>query len=187
MRFAYWPEIVESLPMKYQPIPIFKTERLILRPLADQDYQLLRELDTDPLVVKYLGHGRVRSEQETLSNLQKIIRDYQKYGLGLYAVEDAVSGEFLGRSGLIPWQLENTLMWEIGFTFKPAAWGKGFASESAKFLLEWGFQNLEVSFLISLIHPENQKSIQVAEKIGMSYWKDILIGKDSLAAYRIAK
>ena len=173
--------------MKYTPTPIFKTERLILRQLTDQDYQLLRELDTDPLVVKFLGHGRVRSEQETLSNLQKIIRDYQKYGLGLYAVEDSETGEFLGRSGLIPWFIENTLMWEIGFTFKPAAWGNGFATESAKFLLEWGFENLEVSFLISLIHPENLKSIHVAKKIGMSYWRDIIIGKENLSAYRIAK
>lgn len=173
--------------MNYSPTPIFETERLILRPFIEQDYQLMRELDTDPLVVKYLGHGEVRSENETLSNLQKMQRDYQKYGLGLYAVEDKVSGEFLGRSGLIPWEIESSLMWEIGYTFKVSAWGKGYATESAKFLLEWGFQNLDIPFLISLINSQNIASIHVAEKIGMTYWKDILIAQKSIPAYQITR
>jgi RimJ/RimL family protein N-acetyltransferase len=173
--------------MTYSPPPIFETERLILRPFIEQDYQLMRSLDVDPLVVKYLGHGQVRTENETLSNLQKLLRDYQKYGLGLYAVEDKNTGEFLGRSGLIPWIIEDSLMWEIGYSFKQSAWGKGYATECAKFLSEWGFKNLQAQFLISLIHPNNQNSIHVAEKIGMTYWKDILIGSKLVSAFRLMK
>lgn len=146
------------------PLPIFETKRLILRPFSADDYHSMRELDVDPLVVKFLGHGHVRDENETLSNLQKILNDYQNYGLGLYAVEDKNSGEFLGRSGLIPWIIENTLHWEIGYSFKRSAWNKGYATECATFLLNWGFDNLETEFLISLINAHNESSVHVAEK-----------------------
>lgn len=173
--------------MTYSPNPIFETERLILRPFTGQDYHLMRELDVDPLVVKYLGHGQVRTEKETLANLQKILKDYQKYGLGLYAVEDKKTGDFLGRSGLIPWILEDSLIWEIGYSFKKSAWDKGYATECATFLLEWGFENLQIQFFISLISSSNKNSIHVAEKIGMTYWKDILISSNFLSAYRVMR
>lgn len=135
----------------------------------------MRILDTDPDVVRYLGHGKVRTEEETKRNLNKILNDYEKHGLSVYIAEDKNTKEFLGRTGLIPWTLENQFHWEVGYSFKPTAWGKGYATEAAQFLVDDGFKNLKTDHLISLIHPENKGSINVAKKAGMSFWKNISI------------
>ena len=175
-------------------LPTFETERLKIRPMTTDDFYLMRLLDTDAQVVKYLGHGKVRTEEETKHNLNKILNDYEKYGLGVYIAEDRNTKEFLGRTGLIPWNLEGQFYWEVGYSFKPSAWGRGYATEAAKFLVDYGFKKLKTSHLVSLINPENKGSIHVAKKAGMTYWKDILLesiyaSKQPLivATYRIQK
>lgn len=156
-----------------------------LRPLTKDDYDFMRELDKDPNVVKYLGHGKVRPEEETRKNFIKIQNDYKQHGMGLYLAECKATGEILGRTGIIPWVIESSLMWEVGYSFKPTMWGKGYATEAAQFAVRWGFESLKLDFMISLIHPQNKKSIKVAEKAGMKYWKPISIGRQIASTYRI--
>jgi RimJ/RimL family protein N-acetyltransferase len=165
-------------------LPNFVTERTRLRPIEDHDFINMRELDSDPEVVRYLGHGRIRREEETRANLLKIFNDYKQYGLGLYIVEDLTTREFLGRAGLIPWIINNELTWEIGYSFKRPVWGRGYATEVAKFLATVGFAQLKQDCLISLIHPENSASIHVATKVGMKFWKNHKIGEIDLSMYR---
>jgi len=153
--------------------------------MEDRDLTPMRVLDSDPEVVRYLGHGKIRNEEETRSNLLKIFNDYQTYGLGLYLVEDQISSEFLGRAGLIPWSIDGELIWEIGYSFRPAAWGRGYATEVARHLADWGVTELRQQFLVSLIHPQNTSSIHVAKKIGMVFWKNQKIGSYDLATYRL--
>ncbi|MFN9113763.1 MAG: GNAT family N-acetyltransferase; N-acetyltransferase, partial [Bacteroidota bacterium] len=62
---------------------------------------------------------------------------------------------------------------------------KGYATEAATYLSKWGFDNLQVRYLVSLINPSNIESIDVAEKIGMRYWKDFLIDSSVLSVYRL--
>ena len=77
-------------------LPIFETDRLRLRPFNESDLNNLRTLETDFEVVKYLGNGQIRESEETLNYLKKHFKDYQKYGLGLYAVEDKITGAMVG-------------------------------------------------------------------------------------------
>ncbi len=169
---------------KYK-LPVFETERFRLRPFIESDFNNLRLLDTDPEIVFYLGDGKVRSEETTLKILQKHLGDYEKYGLGLYAIECKVSGDFVGRSGLIPWDIEGKLEWEIGYTLLKKYWGKGIATELAKFLRDWAKLNMPTRYVISLIHPENSQSIKVSEKVGMEFWKKVEISDCECNAYRM--
>ena len=165
-------------------LPIFKTKRLTLRHFTEEDFSFLRELDRNPEVVKYLGHGKIRTEEETRKNLQKAFADYEVFELGLYLVEDSLTKEKLGRAGLIPWTINGEFFREVGYTFKPSAWGKGYATEAATFLKDWGIENLPEDYLVSLIHPENLNSIHVASKIGMNHWKDIEFNGVPISVYR---
>lgn len=99
----------------------------------------------------------------------------------------APSGEPLGRAGLIPWEFGGELIWEIGYSFKPAAWGRGFAFETASFLARYGFTELKQDFLISLIHPENERSIRVANKLGMRFWRPQKLGEHDLSTFRLER
>lgn len=163
----------------------FTSERLALRPFTANDVQVMQMLDLDEEVVRYLGTGRKRTREETASNLSKILRDYEIYGLGLFAVHNKNTQEFIGRSGLIPWVIDDNLVWEVGYSFIRQEWGKGYASESARMLANWAHQNLAVNSVISLIHPLNTASIHVAEKMGMRFLKQREINDVALSVYQL--
>lgn len=165
-------------------LPIFKTKRLTLRPLVDDDFAFLRELDTDPEVMKYVNQGKLKSEAETLQNMQRNYARYEMFGIGLYIVENSLTKEKLGRAGIFAKQEENELIWEIGFSFKKSAWGKGYATEAAEFLRDWGLENLNTDYLVCFIQEDNLDSIHVASKIGMNHWKDIDIDGIPHVIYR---
>jgi len=51
-------------------------------------------------------------------------------------------------------------------------WGKGYATEIAKAIIKWGFDNLDIDKIVAIAVPENKASIRVMEKVGMKYKKD---------------
>ena len=165
--------------------PRFETERLVLRPMTLDDYAFMRELDTDPKVCRYLGHGRTKTPDETAEIIKKNLNHYQEHGLSLYLVEEKVSGKPIGRSGLIPWQLETGFHWEVGYTFAHTHWGKGYATEAARFLARYAFESLKANHVISLIHPHNTSSIHVAKKIGMKFWRTHTLKELEVSTYRM--
>lgn len=61
---------------------------------------------------------------------------------------------------------------EIGYLLSREHWGYGYATEAAAGCRDWGFSNLEVSRLVSIISVYNKPSIRVAERVGMQLWKD---------------
>lgn len=165
-------------------LPILRTKRLILRPLTDDDLPFLREMDTDPEVMKYIGDGSIRTEEYTVNNLQKVYARYEMFGMGLYLVENALTKEKLGRAGLFAKQEDNELIWEIGYGFKKSAWGKGYATEAAEALRDWGLENLNTDYLICFIREDNLDSIHVASKLGMNHWKEEEVDGHNHVIYR---
>jgi RimJ/RimL family protein N-acetyltransferase len=164
---------------------LWVTERLRFRPFTGADYEQLRLLDTDPNVVRYLGSGRVRDEAESRLTLARILGHYAEQGFSLYATELKDTGEFVGRTGLIPWTLDGDSFWEVGYTFRPQFWGQGFATEAAQFWKSFGFRRFPIDFLVSLIHPQNGRSIHVAEKVGMRFWRNTQVDGNPVRAFRI--
>jgi len=63
---------------------------------------------------------------------------------------------------------------EIGYHVHRDQWGQGLATEAARACRDFGFSHLSVERLISLIRPENQASRRVAEKNGMTIWKEVI-------------
>ena len=165
-------------------LPTFKTKRLTLRHITDDDFAFLRELDSDPEVMKRMGERRPRTEEETLKRMQKYYAQYEMFEIGLMIVEDSVTQEKLGRAGLFPKQTDEGLVWEVGYVIKPAAQGKGYATEVATYLVEWGLENLNTDFIASVIQSDNLDSIHVASKIGMNHWKDETIDGIEYTIYR---
>ena len=75
--------------------------------------------------------------------------------------------------GIIRQHVEGERLYEIGYHLRRDQWGRGLATEAAIACREWGFANLNVDRLISLIRPENVPSRRVAERNGMTVWKEI--------------
>ena len=83
------------------------------------------------------------------------------------------TGEMIGDCGITRQQVEGEWLYEIGYHLRRDLWGQGLATEAAIGCREWGFATLPVNRLISLIRPENLPSCRVAERNGMTMWKEV--------------
>jgi RimJ/RimL family protein N-acetyltransferase len=108
---------------------------------------------------------------ETVEMIQRINRHFEKNNFGLFAVDNLLTGQFIGFSGFSIPKFETffTPCVEIGWRFKKDSWGKGFATEAAKACLQYGFETLDFEKIVSFTSPLNVSSEKVMKKIGMVY------------------
>ena len=147
---------------------VLETERLRLRAFRPSDLDALFELYRDPEIRRYFPDG-TRTLEETKRELEWFQHGHPEFPrLGLWATVERSSGAFLGRCGLLPWEIDGKLEVEIAYLLDKSFWHQGLATEAAQGILKYGFENLNLSRLICLIDPENISSQRVAERIGMT-------------------
>ena len=152
---------------------ILETQRLLLRHLILGDLEELFALYNDPEIRRYFPEG-VLSLEETREELEWHMHGHPDYPeLGLWATVYKETGKFIGRCGLLPWEIEGKLEVEIAYLLDKNFWHQGLATEAANGILRYAFQTLELPRLICLIDPENIPSQKVAERIGMTLEKRV--------------
>lgn len=155
-----------------QQLKILETKRLILRHQVLTDLDDLYALYCDPEIIKYIPDAP-RNFEETREELEWHMNGHPKHPeLGLWATIYKETNQFIGRCGLLPWTVDGRYEVEVAYTITKAFWGQGLGSEAAQAILNYGFDKLHLTRLICLIDPNNQASIKVATKIGMSFEKD---------------
>jgi RimJ/RimL family protein N-acetyltransferase len=146
-----------------------ETERLILRNLVEEDYKRLYLLDSDPEVMKYVGMPTLSKIEESKEVVKMIMQQYEDNGLGRLAVIEKESGLLIGWSGL---KLNTSEVngyqnfYELGYRFLPETWGKGYATESGKASLDYGFNDLKAEIIYAYAHSENLVSNHILTKLG---------------------
>ncbi len=161
---------------------IIETSRLILREITPDDAQNFYELNLNPRVIQFTGDSAFVSIDESKNFLQNYL-DYQKNGFGRWAVIEKTTNEFLGWCGLKHDSEKNET--DIGFRFFEKHWNKGFATESAKACLDYGFKELQLQSIVGRAMKNNLASIKVLEKIGMSYQKEINFSGKEWVIYKM--
>ncbi|MEH7886082.1 GNAT family N-acetyltransferase [Bacillus sp. JJ1609] len=151
--------------------PVICTERLILRRMTKEDTGNLVEIFSDPVAMRY--YPSTKNESETMEWINWTLKNYDEYGVGLWIVEDKVTGEFLGQCGIVPQEVEGVMEMEIGYLFVRRVWGKGYATEAALACKNYGFERLKLNRLVSLPDVNNIPSTKVAKRIGMQEIKII--------------
>jgi len=146
-----------------------RTERLLLRQWRAGDREPFAEMNADPEVMRHIGSGVLGSvaSDELRARLR---REWTRAHHGLWALERAEDGAFLGFCGLTTpaWGgpgVEGHL--EIGWRLRRDAWGHGFASEAARAAIAVAWDGLGVDATIALVHPDNARSLGVGERLGM--------------------
>jgi len=148
-----------------------RTERLLLRPWRTEDEAPLIAINRHPEVQRFLN--RPVSEAALHAFHGQLLEHWERHGFGLFAVESrepADAGALLGFAGVayptfLPTLAERP---EIGWRLARRAWGKGLATEAALAVRTHAFDALGLPELISIVHPDNARSIRVAEKLGMA-------------------
>ena len=153
---------------------LLETKRLIICSPEIKDIEQVCKLDSDPDVMRYIGKGVPRSHQETDSLYIKSMEHFQKHHFSFGVVFEKKTGQFVGRAGINYKALDDTQPdIEIGYRLAKKYWNKGYATELASALVQWGFQELKLDKLCGFTHPDNQGSRRVLEKVGMT-----LVGND---------
>ena len=146
---------------------MLETERLILRRLVIEDLNDLFVLYSDPEIRKYFPDG-AKNFNDTKEELEWYLNGHPEHPeLGLWATIHKETGKFIGRCGLLPWEIDGKLEVEIAYLLDKTYWHQGLATDAALGIMKYGFENLNLSRLICLMHPENLASRRVAERIGM--------------------
>ena len=149
---------------------VLQTQRLSLREFELEDVDALAAILSDPETMRYypMPFDRAAVVDWILRNRTRYAND----GFGLWAMILKATGDLIGDCGLVRQSVDGLDEIEIGYHVRRDLWGQGYASEAARACRDYGFSSLKVDRLISLIRPENLQSRRVAEKNGMTIWKE---------------
>jgi ribosomal-protein-alanine N-acetyltransferase len=153
---------------------ILETERLTLREFVPEDAAALALVIGDPITMRHYPKPFDREAVEQW--IQRNRSRYAKDGHGLWAMILKSSAELIGDCGLISQDVDGTVELEIGYHVRRDHWGHGYAIEAASACRGYAFARYPVDHVISLIRPENTQSCRVAEKNGMTIWKETVRG-----------
>ena len=168
-----------------------ETERLLLRRITPADLPFYARIHADPEVARYLAHGKPRSLEESTTWLNAIVEGYRELQMGQVAITRKSDGALLGRCGVshfespiepqhdgtfigyyyparAPNGTKHVAQAELGYTLDREAWGNGYAREAVRAMWTYLRTKRPDLRLVSLIHPENTRSIRVASSFGVT-------------------
>jgi RimJ/RimL family protein N-acetyltransferase len=168
-------------------ITFLETERLVLRQFTESDVDNLVDLDSDPQVMRFITGGRGTSREEIETDyIPAYLAYYVKSpGFGFWAVEEKATGEFIGWFHFRPGPGHPPDEPELGYRLRRSAWGKGYATEGSRALIDKGFRDFGVQRVTAEAMVVNTASRRVMEKAGLRLvrlfhadWPDRIAGDE---------
>jgi RimJ/RimL family protein N-acetyltransferase len=160
---------------------LLETDRLILRRFTPADVDHVFALDNDPEVMRYINGG-TPMPLEVIENdiLPRFMQyDEQHPAYGFWAAVTKTTGDFMGWFSFRP-QKDRPDEIELGYRFRQAAWGQGYATEGARALIHKGFTELGMQCVVATTYEENLASRRVMEKLGLTFRRAFRLTPDDL-------
>lgn len=148
---------------------LFESERLGFRELNHSVLDETIRMNNDPDVMQYFP--AVMTAKESTEYIDNAIEQQKIYGYSKYAVYLKESDNFIGIIGLFQIDFRSDLLGEveIGWRLLKEYWHHGYASEGAKRVLDYAFDELNLATIYSFTATQNKPSAQVMKRIGMTY------------------
>ncbi len=161
-----------------------ETERIEHRAFTLDDAEAFYRLDSHPEVMRFTGEPQLAS----LDQARQAIADYPDFdtvGYGRWACVLKESRKVIGFCGLKYLTELNEV--DVGFRFFPDYWGQGIATETCSACIAFGFETLNLERILGLVLPENNASIRVLEKCGMTRSGEVLYDGEHAQKYEILR
>lgn len=172
---------------------ILETKRLLLRRYIPEDLDSLYALYIDPEMRRYFPQEGASPDRTLTYEETKEEYEWHRHGhprrpeLGLWATILKDTGAFVGRCGLLPWQIEGQDEIEIAYMIAKEYWGRGLGTEAARGIRDYAFNHLGISRLVCFIDPLNEASIKVAMNTGMTFEKEMVDEHGPFWIYSMSK
>ena len=145
---------------------MIETERLKFKLYDEENYDDFIRLFTDEAVMKHVDKG-VLSKEAADALWHRLTKEFYPGGIKtIWAVLAKSDGRFIGNASIRP-RPSHKNETEVGYMLMPGEWGKGYATEIARRLIEFGFNELGLKNVYATVDIENENSIRVPEKCGM--------------------
>ena len=148
-----------------------ETDKFILRDIEETDVQGIFDLDSDPEVHTYLGIPPITTMDEAYEIIAYIRSQYEKNGIGRWAIIDKKTSDFVGWTGLKYEQELRTDFdyYDIGYRLRRKYWGQGIATVTALESLKYGFETMELEEICGAAEIEHKVSNHILQKIGLRF------------------
>lgn len=146
---------------------LFQSERLNFRVMTVDDAPLMLEVLNTPEFLQFVGDRNLHTLEATQTRIQEhLLPQQDRLGYSMYHVSLRETGEPVGMCGLIRRDgLDDT---DVGYAFRPAHYGKGYATEAVRAVLEYARRTLGMRRVVAIVDPSHAASIHVLNKAGLS-------------------
>ena len=162
---------------------VFETQRLLLKPILENDLNTLHSIFINPYIRKYLCDDHVFS----LSQVEEMLRVNQKLfdeeKIGLWFIKTKNENKIIGFVGL--WYFFDEKQPQLAYALLPEATKKGYATEAATKILEYCFNELGYQYLLASCDQPNIESRKVAQRIGMREVEEKIVNGNPLLFFRV--
>ena len=148
------------------------TERLTGERLTEAHRDDIHRMHQDLRTMATMGG--VRSLEETDAYLATNLSHWDTHGFGVWLLREKGSGAVVGRGVLRMQPFNEQEETSVGYALLSPHWGKGYATETARALVEIGFSTLECTSLVAVTLPHNVASQRVLTKTGFTYERDVI-------------
>ena len=149
---------------------ILRTERLTLRPLAPEDAEAYAAMRYHPAVAEWLLPAAGDPVDAALASIERFAQSWQQRRYAPWGL--FLEGRLIGHGGLnfVPEFGETEVLWAL----HPDVWGKGYATETARAALAYGFDTPALKLIFAMTRPDNLASQAVMRRLGLLYRKNVV-------------
>ena len=146
-------------------VPDLASERLLLRPLHDDDAPALFEVFSDPEVMRYWSSGPHKTHEDTRALIHRIRDGFARHTVFQWCVARRGDDLAIGTVTLLRFDVDHKRC-EVGYVIGRAHWGQGLAREAVSRLTDFAFDELHLHRLEADVDPRNVRSIALLERLG---------------------
>ena len=143
--------------------PTILTNRLEIKRFTEADTAQYAEIMTNPAVTKYLGTGEDKTKEDVERLLKRLEDVWNKNDYGVFVVKEAAGGNIIGHCGFLPFADDRI---ELLYAYDPSAWGKGYATEAGRAVLDYAKNRYDWAEVCAITYPQNVASATVLKKLG---------------------
>ena len=153
-----------SMPIKqFDTFPTLRTERLILREIRESDVAEIFAIRSHEINLKYTGRQPPVSEEEALAHIHKLLTGTNNNEMLSWTVTEKDKDVAMGLIGFWNYHKSKPEV-EIGYELHPDFVGKGFMSEAARTIFDFGLSEMGIETILAHVHKDNIRSINLLKR-----------------------
>jgi RimJ/RimL family protein N-acetyltransferase len=178
--------VEQEVALAAPPVPDLETERLLLRAPTSGDLDdWIAAIWGDAEVMRHMPKSTDALDVQAQEVLDFFLGLRQQHRVGAWAIARKTDGRFMGHAILAHREAFNEP--ELGYALGKEFWGSGYATETARAVVQYGFEQAEVPRMFGVVVPENEPSWRILKRLGFVYEKDVVHYNMPLAYYALER